>query len=265
MMDIKPRAGTMDENVIHEMEGDIYGIRSVLRPGDVIIDVGAYIGTFSLFALGVCPEVKIIALEPMPANFEELQKNVPSSVTIEQAAMAGTPGTVTIYDFGRDASACHSIYNLGVTEAMPVTARGETLTNVFEKHQLDRVRFLKLDCQGAEYDILPQTNHAVLRRIDYIGMEMHKQIAKIDHTIGEIPDHFRKRRVLLAHLLKTHLPVAGNIYSQSMHTWKNRNLLSKAAQAALSLRRVTWPSIIDYMARQLTWRRRQLRTLLRRP
>jgi FkbM family methyltransferase len=51
-----------------------YGIG--VKNGDVIIDVGANIGLFSLFCLTQATNLKIFAIEPMPPCYEVLQRNM---------------------------------------------------------------------------------------------------------------------------------------------------------------------------------------------
>ena len=46
-----------------------------LRPGDLFVDVGANIGSYSILA-GACEGVKVIAFEPVPQTFSWLQKNI---------------------------------------------------------------------------------------------------------------------------------------------------------------------------------------------
>ncbi len=49
MTTITPRNGTMDTDIINEMERDVYGITPYLRPNDIVIDIGAYIGAFAMY------------------------------------------------------------------------------------------------------------------------------------------------------------------------------------------------------------------------
>jgi len=48
-----------------------------------------------------------------------------------------------------------------------------TLRDIFEEHRIRRCDFLKIDCEGAEYDILYSSSPDVLERVDQIAMEVH--------------------------------------------------------------------------------------------
>jgi FkbM family methyltransferase len=215
----------MDGDIINEMQRDIYHVAGYVRDGDFVLDVGAYIGAFALHVKRMCPGARVLCLEPMPENFAALRANVKDKAKIEQIALVGNTGPITIYDFGADASACHSIYDLGVPGAMAVKVPGETLQDLMGRVEIDRIRFLKLDCQGAEFEIIAQTTHEVLARIDYIGMEVHRAIAKTGAVLGAIPDHERKVRRLYRHLTKTHFPIHGDIENDSIQVWANRKLI----------------------------------------
>ena len=47
-----------------------------IKSGDVIIDIGANIGLWSLFVMEQTPKIRLIAVEPIPQIFEALQENI---------------------------------------------------------------------------------------------------------------------------------------------------------------------------------------------
>jgi FkbM family methyltransferase len=223
MSTIELRSGTMDADIVREIQRDEYHVRDYVRPGDWVVDVGAYIGAFALHVKMVCPDARVLCLEPMPSNLSALRRNVGDAAIIEPIALVGEAGPTVIYDFGPEASACHSIYDLGVAGAEPVEVPGETLEQVLARHRIAHVRLLKLDCQGAEYDIVTRTSHDTLGCIDYIAMEVHHAIAKTGARLGVIPDHETKRDRLFRHLRATHQPVHGNVEAYDIQVWGNRN------------------------------------------
>jgi hypothetical protein len=48
-----------------------------------------------------------------------------------------------------------------------------TLAELLDTHQLESVDLLKVDCEGGEYDILPDAPDDVLRRVRNIVFEYH--------------------------------------------------------------------------------------------
>jgi len=69
------------------VNNDTYRLRQLDFQPDVILDIGANIGTFSWFCSQLFPKAKIIAVEPNTDNFNNLKNNVPESVTCIQAAL----------------------------------------------------------------------------------------------------------------------------------------------------------------------------------
>ncbi len=213
----------------------------------------------------VCPQATVLSLEPMPDNFAQLVENTAGSVITENAALAPESGQITIHNFGPDASACHSIYDLGVTSAKPISVPAISLHDIFDKHNIAHARILKLDCQGAEYDTIPATDHDVLEKIDIIAMEVHASISKTGRVLGAIPEHQKKRRILIKHLLKTHVPIRGNIYRDSIQLWANRNIFSKVGAFSRSFKKAYFDAGTNLISREFKWRRYQIRQMIGRP
>ena len=142
----------------------------------VVVDVGAQYGLFSLFAarhLGAGG--RVVAYEPAPTNVDVWRANLaanPADVTPElvEAAVTGDGREVTLH-LGHAAQ--HSIRDRERRGGGSVTVPSFTLASLLARHELDRVDFLKLDCEGAEFEILLQADDATLARIETISMEYH--------------------------------------------------------------------------------------------
>ncbi len=50
---------------------------------------------------------------------------------------------------------------------------GPTNITIFSENKIERCHFLKIDCEGAEHEIIATTSHAVFQRIDRIVLEYH--------------------------------------------------------------------------------------------
>lgn len=147
-----------------------------IRPTDTVIDIGANIGTFALDAARCASQGRVLCFEPDADNFRLLQMNLRRnhchSVTAVRAAVAGADGDVTL--FCATEGGYHSIrsergQHVARTEIVP----GVSLERIFERHQVARCNFLKLDCEGAEYEILYALPPPYFRRIERIAMEYH--------------------------------------------------------------------------------------------
>ena len=74
--------GSFQTSIIYKevFEDEVYLKHGItLKDGDVVFDVGANIGLFTLFVNRICPTAQIYAFEPLPPNFELLRANADSS------------------------------------------------------------------------------------------------------------------------------------------------------------------------------------------
>lgn len=136
-----------------------------------IVDVGAHIGFFSLFARMNYPNAKIYSYEPLGANFESLLKNTQGrNITCVNNAVSGIRGTVKLYKHERHTASSLELVSKDFDAVESVTL-GDIISDV------GPIDLLKLDCEGAEYEILKSD----LSQIREIIMEYHN-INGLDHS-----------------------------------------------------------------------------------
>jgi FkbM family methyltransferase len=125
-------------------------VRSLLRPGMRVIDVGANIGYYALMiAQCIGPEGNIIAIEPSPENLPELELNIRSN----QISATVLPYAVSSHN--RRGVGLRSGINSGIMEdddAEAITHRVEQIT--LDTVVTGPVDFVKLDIEGYEYRAL---------------------------------------------------------------------------------------------------------------
>ena len=132
--------------VVLEQLLDIYERGSVrVRPGDVVLDVGAYRGTFTRHALRQGAR-QVVAFEPEPVNYTCLEKTFAAeiargAVRLVKAAVWETSGTLHFQGSGTTGH----VEETGET-AVPATS----LDDAVRELGLERVDFIKMDIEGAE-------------------------------------------------------------------------------------------------------------------
>jgi FkbM family methyltransferase len=99
--------------------------QQAIHPGDVVVDVGANIGYYTLLAArAVGPTGHVYAVEPDPANFALLERNVTHNgyadrVTLVQAAAGAEPGEAALYR-SADNHGDHRLFAVPDREALRV-------------------------------------------------------------------------------------------------------------------------------------------------
>ncbi len=158
-----------------------------------IVDVGSHRGYFSIFASrNTAKTSRILAVEPDAENLaflrNNLQRNQISNVKVAAAALHYNNETVKLY---RGQSVNHSIVsdNKGTDIKPYVEVEGVTLRQLMKLHNLEKVNFLKLDCEGAEYEILFRMDKETLSQIHVVSMEFH-DLKKVEYTAARLETYF---------------------------------------------------------------------------
>ena len=141
-----------------------------------VIDAGAQAGFFSLYARALNAEVKIIAIEPDEENLEAMVNNFSQNniqdIEIVSSALAGTRSVRDFFvstDFHD-----HSLNkNLVKKIARKVKVQGLTLSDIREKYKINQIDLLKMDIEGAEYEVLNSLHKADWEKINSIILEYH--------------------------------------------------------------------------------------------
>jgi FkbM family methyltransferase len=163
----------MDYHVFHRIFArDEYQV-DALAPGslDTVIDLGGHIGSFAVRAAPLAR--RVLTFEPHPDNFKFLKQNTETyaNVTARCMAVAGKRGTATLHV--SDIPAAHSLYRPKAAQAIVGTAQVETITlaDILLENQVDCCDLLKIDVEGAEYDILYGLPDDLWPRIRRVAME----------------------------------------------------------------------------------------------
>lgn len=142
---------------------------------DLVVDIGAHIGVFSIFASNLAKKGRVYAFEPIPENFEMLERNIEMNcikniVPIKKAISVRKGQKEMLLSESNPAE--HSFY-FGRNKAKKVKVRTLSLNDVVEENDISQIDFLKVDCEGAEYEILFGCPDDVLEIIKKISLEYH--------------------------------------------------------------------------------------------
>lgn len=168
-----------DEVVWSEVwRDDCYRFDASTVGNRVVVDVGANVGMATLRALSH-GAAGVIAVEPDPENFRRLQHNVMANnlqgrVMTVPAAVAGHAGRLQVV---RPAE--HAEGNYGGSWTVEAAGAGPdvqcvTLDEVMSWVVGDQDCVLKIDCEGAEFDILRAASPETMRRFAYVAGEFHR-------------------------------------------------------------------------------------------
>jgi FkbM family methyltransferase len=150
----------LDLLTLEQAVGTIYEQGPVaVHDSDVVIDVGAHLGTFTRIALRNGARL-VVAVEPDPVNAVCFGRTFAPEieagrVRLVQAAAWHSPGSLT-FEVGTASQTGH-VANAEATGGVAV--RAVTLDGMADELKLGRVGFIKMDIEGAERHALAGAQH----------------------------------------------------------------------------------------------------------
>jgi FkbM family methyltransferase len=152
-----------------------------IRSFRTIIDLGANIGTFSLFCAKSIPHAEIYSYEPFPSNFKKLKYNIDINnyqkrIHPFQFAVTDKKGELELHlsERGDDDHSLHKIPNYNYEKGHKITVKCTTLKDIMESNKIVSCDLLKLDIERAEYEVLFSTPKILFDKIRRISLEVHE-------------------------------------------------------------------------------------------
>jgi FkbM family methyltransferase len=169
-------------------EGDLHVLKEIwtfnhygkfldyIKDGSVVIDIGSHIGIFSIRAAKRAHDVQVFSFEPLPENFKILKSNIEinnleKNIILFPLAVSGDGEERNLNILARTGSSITNDFKGGFSGRIKTPTI--TLKKIFDDNEIDCCDFLKIDCEGAEYEILYNTPPEILKRVKTITLESH--------------------------------------------------------------------------------------------
>lgn len=148
-----------------------YGLMQQL---ETIVDIGANMGSFAVYAAQCCPKARIFCYEPEQRNVALLKQNINANalegrVTAFQYAVASSDGQ---RDLKLGESPLNSLH-IVAAENKRQKVHCTTVKKILDTHGLEKVDLLKINCEGAEYEILEGCTRQDFDKLPNIRLEYH--------------------------------------------------------------------------------------------
>jgi FkbM family methyltransferase len=185
-LDFKVINETWTENVYRIHQGQFFG-------AGVFVDVGANIGAVSLFVDSFNKsrddnnKIKVYAIEPEPNNLhllnQNIQNNPTENITVVSNAIWHKETMVSISNRGGNSS----IVDLEEDSSEVLAITLETL---FSTYSIEEVDVMKIDIEGAEFDLIINTPAETLAKINRLVLEFDKSF---DGRFGQMIEKLSKQ------------------------------------------------------------------------
>jgi FkbM family methyltransferase len=158
-----------DYLLIREMMEDMYG---KIEKDWYVVDIGAQRGIFTIRAATFAKEVH--AYEPFKDSFNALNRNLDlneiTNVHANMMAVAGKRGTMDL--ILSKSSLTHSLYK-GIGEPTGEVQKVMVVTLDDVVREIPRIDFLKVDCEGSEYEMFYNAKPWTIDKIKNFMIELH--------------------------------------------------------------------------------------------
>lgn len=171
--------GVNDERFIEIVTREVYDERvyeffNEVKEGDIVVDIGASAGPFTRSILNKNPK-HVYCVEPSKHFIPILEKNTEGHpVTIINKAIIDESYTnpLVYYD--------------------PLPFEGITFKNLIETYNIEKIDFLKIDCEGGEYSIfIDENKDYIFNNVKSIAAEFHCIHGQCEHGPNGFKDRFR--------------------------------------------------------------------------
>jgi FkbM family methyltransferase len=144
-------------------------------PGAVVYDIGANVGFYTLLAAVTAGETgKVIAFEPSPRNVAYIQRHVQlnhlKNVRVFEAAVSDSMREA-FFDFGASIATGH------LADSGALKVRVVSLDALLAGGEIPPPDFIKVDVEGAEYEVLRGAKHLLERHRPTLFLDTHQREA----------------------------------------------------------------------------------------
>jgi FkbM family methyltransferase len=148
-----------------------------------IVDVGAHVGSFTIWAALRSPSARFLAIEPNPETFLLLSQNISDNsmlnrVSAVNAAAGVHSGLATLELLEHSLGTRISRSGQGI-----VAVQVQEMQELLAAAGMNQVDLLKMDCEGMEYEILRGMGSDQLRLINAVACEYHPEPG---HDVSEL-------------------------------------------------------------------------------
>lgn len=180
----------------HELR-ELLFLHKFLKPDMVLVDAGANMGEYSLFAAKRLTHGKVLAFEPMPKMLTLLNENIGlnnfSAIRVFPYGLSDKEGVLPFHELDEQNG------NEGLSTFYPGTKKVKDVTEAplksfdaeFESYQVNRIDFIKLDIEGGELSALRGAKKSIEKFRPLVMVEINEATyTAAGYTVHDVYDFF---------------------------------------------------------------------------
>lgn len=165
-------------------------IKSIIRPNDVIFDIGSNIGIYSFwFSKCINDKGRVYSFEPDTTNIERfkyaIRLNNIKSIYLQQIALSNFVGKAK-FSIGLDEQNGLIDESQANNEKFKIVDTN-TIDNFCVSNSIDVINYMKMDVEGAEWFVLNGAESMLrLQKIKIIQLEINNQLVKFNISVKQL-------------------------------------------------------------------------------
>jgi FkbM family methyltransferase len=194
------------------IDGEALLMQKFLKPNDVVFDIGGNHGEWSTFALKYQPSIQIMTFEPVPFVFKSLKNALEpySNVQLFNYALSDQSGTA-VFHYYPEADGLSGFYYREVLrgdhpDPLILEVNQTTLDVFCESKGINKIDFIKIDTEGAEWKILKGAKNLLKnQQIRAIQFEYGGCYVDAKTTLRDVMLYFKENRYIVFRIVPTGL------------------------------------------------------------
>jgi len=189
-----------------------------IKKDDIVIDIGSHIGYFTIYAAKNAHKGTVYSIEPYIESFKILKKNLKlnnlTNVKPFHIAISKVTEQITLY-IDKNNQIGNSIFQTdATTESEKVDSF--SLGDFVKSNKIEKIDFLKIDCEGAEFEILLNLDKELIKNINKISVEVHEN--NITNSLDELVDFLSKNnfKVNISNILDNSTMKLSMLYAKNI-------------------------------------------------
>lgn len=185
---------------------NIYFARDYIFPDDIVVDIGAHIGLYTVWYSGlVGPNGKVLAFEPSKATYQQLlhtiKLNGSHNVKTINMAVSDTAGVASFFSPGNPGGVSNTLIPRTDISLMDYKVSVVALDDYLS--ELNRINFIKLDAEGAELRVLRGAKQIIMRDRPKIILGVHPKSLFFDgSSLSDLWDMVQSYGYLITYAFK---------------------------------------------------------------
>ena len=148
------------------------------KEGEVVIDIGAHIGLYTIISSKQVGNTgKVVAIEADPDNFELLKRNIAlnnlTNVLPLNYAAFSTRTRIKLYEQSASAKYNSVMLTRAAKTKNYVEVNADTLDSILKQNGINQVNWIKIDVEGAEYEVLKGSTEMLSSENVSLLVEIH--------------------------------------------------------------------------------------------